>query len=61
MDKGTHALDIAAQVGVPMSEVRAHVRNLAKKGVGHTVVDGVVRAVYPTGRGLEDFFIQKNG
>jgi len=37
MDSGTHVDAIAAAVGVPMSEVRHHISNLAKKGVGHSV------------------------
>jgi hypothetical protein len=46
----------AAAVGVSVREVRHHVVNLVKKGVGHVVEAGVVRAVYPRGRGLADFF-----
>jgi DNA-binding NarL/FixJ family response regulator len=59
MDKGNHVEEIARLVGVPMSEVRHHVANLSKKGVGHSVEGGVVRAVYPNGRDVESFFIQK--
>jgi hypothetical protein len=56
MDKGASVDEIVAAVGVPVSEVRHHIMNLTKKGVGHTVEAGVVKAVYPKGRGLEDFF-----
>jgi hypothetical protein len=44
-----------------MRKPSATTTSSTSQGVGHTVVNGVVRAVYPTGRGLEDFFIQKNG
>ncbi len=59
MDAGTHVEEIAKAVGVPMSEVRHHISNLAKKGVGHTIEDGMVKSAYPAGRGLDDFFIEK--
>jgi predicted ArsR family transcriptional regulator len=58
MDSGTHVDATAAAVGVPMSEVRHHISNLAKTGVGHSVAGGVVTVVYPAGRTVEDFFVQ---
>jgi hypothetical protein len=59
MDKGTAVEKIVESVGVPMSELKHHIQNLAKKGIGHDVVAGVVTAVYPAGRGVEDFFVQR--
>src|SRR5258708_1699362 len=57
MDAGTRVEEIARAVGVPMSEVRRHVTNLVKIGIGHDIVAGAVTATYPAGRGLADFFI----
>jgi DNA-binding NarL/FixJ family response regulator len=59
MDAGTEITKIVEIVGVSMSEVKHHITNLGKKGVGNEVKDGRVQAVYPKGRTVEDFFIQK--
>jgi hypothetical protein len=57
MDEGTHYNTIAKKVGTSVREVNQHIENLHKKnGVGHEIVEGVVRAVYPSNRDLEHFF-----
>jgi hypothetical protein len=44
---------------VPRRRDVRHFLDRVSQGVGHTVVDGVVRAVFPAGRTVEDFFVQK--
>ncbi len=57
MVEGATVDRMVQEVGVPASEVRHHVRNLAGKGVGHVVEGGVVRAVLGKGRTAESFLL----